>query len=256
MSTLSLNKITIKKFIDAVNKNPSLADHILYHAQEWMDCSLVYDKEAVEYFINNGILTCGISDIPNSKLSSLKLSPFDYDDFSQLIELHKFLNYVGKTFNNKDSSLELIQHETNATVIVLKHCVIRFYDIKLYTKLCPLFKSQNPHIEKVFEHGIKVNYGYTISKKIIPIDLLIEQNKITKNIAEKIHDHMVIGLEHLHKIGFVHGDPSVNNSGYDPETHNFVLFDFDRSRPIEKNGDIENDYQKMYRSLKYKKLII
>ena len=254
MSKTSLNQdITIRDFVDVVNENPTAADHMLYHAQEWMGCSLVYSDEVVKYFMKDGVLTADISeDISNAKRSSLKRSPFDYDDFAQLLELRDFLNYVAKTHNHGNSGLELIQHETNATVIVLQHCVVRFYTPYLYTKLSTLFYVSNKNIERVLFKGVKRNYGFTVTQKYVTVDSMIKKGIVRKSMGGLAHDHMMKGLECMHSVGFVHGDPTLNNTGYDPVTKQFVLFDFDRSRRIEKDGDANEDYGKMNRSFRYK----
>jgi serine/threonine protein kinase len=245
--------ISPEVLIDCVNENPTCADHILYNAQEFVYCSLVYSPETMLYKKQNGVVTLDFSnDLLSANKTSLKNSPFDYKKLEQFMALRKLLNVLVARYNHNDSEVELIQHETNATVLLLKHCVIKFYDCDLYNTLRVFFSFPHKNIESVLYHELTPFFGFTVTKKYIPVDKMIEQKKITPGIADMIHDHTFKALEYMHSINFTHGDPNLNNTGYDPDTKCFVLFDFDRSRLIKTDRDIDEDYRRMNKSFKYK----
>ncbi len=76
----------------------------------------------------------------------------------------------------------------------------------------------------------------------LSIEILKTQtNQIIKQIGQAI--------KKLHLTGYEHGDCRYDNIGI--KNGNFVLFDYNLSRPYDQQSNNENDYELLYKSLKF-----
>ena len=94
-------------------------------------------------------------------------------------------------------------------------------------------------------------------RKVIPLNQFTADMEQTYQSArtkiEDISEDVGEALQALHQFELAHGDPSLDNIGYDTEARRFVLFDFDKSitraTDHEKSRDFHQFQTSMHRSL-------
>jgi len=55
---------------------------------------------------------------------------------------------------------------------------------------------------------------------------------MTSQLFEQLLKDVEKGISKIHSYGYCHNDVSMDNTGYDEETKNFVLFDYDAVQRI------------------------
>ena len=75
--------------------------------------------------------------------------------------------------------------------------------------------------------------NFTFNHKNMSIAVIQNNKKIKQDILN--------GLKFLHAYQYSHGDPTIDNIGYNPITKNYVLFDYDKSSVSCRECDVERD---------------
>lgn len=155
-----------------------------------------------------------------------------FRDEKSVREWEKFLRHVSEKYNC--SNVFMYKSDVAGMVIVLDHCVVRTYRTAKFLKIRPLYRLRNPYLERCMMSKQMGHVGVFVCKKIKPLvniaDLTLSV-KFTPERFEKLLNDVGKGLDKIHSYGYCHNDTSLDNTGYDEETGNFVIFDFDASFP-------------------------
>lgn len=142
----------------------------------------------------------------------------------------QLIRHVIKAYDSPHVSM--YKSDVAGMVLVLDHCVVRTYRTARYLKIRPLYRLRNPYLEKCLMSRQLGHFGVFVCKKIQPLvkmDDLTLSVQFTPSLFEKLLTDVEKGISKIHSYGYCHNDVSLDNTGYDPETGNFVLFDFDAS---------------------------
>lgn len=139
---------------------------------------------------------------------------------------------------NKYNSFNILSFKSDVKgmILVLDHCVVRTYRTNLFLRIRPLYRLRNPYLEKCLESKQLDHMGVFVCKKIKPLldvsdlDNVKLSMKITPILFEQLLQDLEKAISKIHSYGYCHHDVSLDNTGYDEETKNFVLFDFDAVR--------------------------
>jgi serine/threonine protein kinase len=123
--------------------------------------------------------------------------------------------------------------------------IVEFYDI--------LRQNDDPRRRHIVP-GRAVEPGVVEYKKIKPLNAfevsISDQNKqFVVSHREQIQRDITNALAYLHELGITHGDPRMDNIGYDEQYGIFVLFDFDKVKLYSTMGDVESDEDMFSKSL-------
>ena len=75
------------------------------------------------------------------------------------------------------------------------------------------------------------------------------KKEVTENYQKIIRD-ITTSLEFLHGLNISHGDPTIDNIGYNQTTNTYVLFDYDKSKLNCDIYDMNRDYYILQKSVK------
>jgi len=131
------------------------------------------------------------------------------------------------------SNLEMFKSDTKGLIMVLDHCVVRTYRTNLFLRIRPLYRLRNPYLEKCLMSKQLDHVGVFVCKKIKPLmdtsdyDNVRLSLKFTPRLFEQLLKDVEKAIGKIHSYGYCHNDVSLDNTGYDEETKNFVVFDFD-----------------------------
>lgn len=148
----------------------------------------------------------------------------------------KMISHVISHYNSPN--LQMFKSDTKGLVMVLDHCVVRTYRSDLFLKIRPLYRLRNPHLEKCLMSKQLGHIGVFVCKKIKPlmdtsnIDNVRLSMKFTPPLFEQLLHDVEKAISKIHSYGYCHHDVSLDNTGYDEETKNFVVFDFDAAKRI------------------------
>lgn len=154
----------------------------------------------------------------------------------------------------KSPHLLLYKSDVAGMVLVLDHCVVRTYRTAKFLKIRPLYRLRNPYLERCMMSRQLKNVGVFVCKKINPlvdINTLSLSLKFTPTLFEQLMRDVAQGIHKIHSYGYCHNDVSLDNTGYDEETRQFVLFDFDAtSRMTIKDRDGCMDWINFQKSIR------
>jgi len=172
----------------------------------------------------------------NMFANGLPLSNLVCYDF--ILELRTIFNNILLKYNYEKIDIVHVQKNKNIT-IVLEHCVIRILTNTQYLNRKRLYdfllNNDLTHFEKIYDVIKMENYDvyFIVSEKLIPIRNnnmeikdMFKNNEI--NILNKINKYKII----LHENDFIHGDLSLDNTGYRESDKEYVIYDFDNSLDI------------------------
>ena len=120
------------------------------------------------------------------------------------------------------------------------------YEIQIYSR----FKHHpSPFCPELFNYTVSTNFKH--------VKMEIEELKVLKDFRCKDGETGIFklmvdvlgGLRILHSLGYVHGDISINNLGFNHKKGIWQLFDFDNSQRIE-DANAEDDYFSFANTLK------
>jgi len=222
----------MEKLIENYENQLTCSDKILYQIQNFELLSLIYDDET-KYVLNGEDTDMYIK--PN-------FGVFKYDNLEQILLIRQLINFVCSKFNCSDSNLELFKNDALVDVIVLKNCVIKFYSLKKYHYLLPIFSLKHANIENVLFKTETKYFGMVVTEKLFTCDKIkVDTEQLLQDITQ--------GLSALKKINFTHNDCRIDNIGFNKG--NYVLYDFG----ISSLGGTKDDLRDLYISLKFKNLL-
>lgn len=186
--------------------------------------------------------------------------------FKMLIDVYLSedeLKYLEKLITGKMTIEGITDSSGSSTVFIGDDFVWQYFkNHRVADKICELYKKlfKNP----IFEYN---NKEYNIFDYIVPLEFSACDNStsnynsnviIWKRIEtlnkrsfiidfEKLERDIIIALNGLHSMGYVHGDCTLDNIGY--YNGNYVLFDFDMSKLATPEG-IAKDFSLFYSSMK------
>jgi hypothetical protein len=145
-------------------------------------------------------------------------------------------NY-NKTDPSSDNFIETIKEDMLIKVFVLNNCVIRICDSAIYEKSYSkvfdfVMDADHPNLECVYTVENIGKYTIIVSKKLIPV---LTYNTTTRTIdinrivnLDDLYNQMSELICYLRSFKCSHGDLRLDNIGFDPQTGNYVAFDFDK----------------------------
>jgi len=149
----------------------------------------------------------------------------------------KFINNIIKSFlhlcGESPEDLTVFKNDIQC-VFVFKTFAIKIFrlDIVLHQKLNELYelllKNECHNLEHIYRaFAVEKHNIYIVVSKVVDssnFKLVLSTN------LEKYTDDIYRGLFYLLAHGWVHRDVSINNSGYDEKSNNYLLFDFNLSK--------------------------
>lgn len=167
----------------------------------------------------------------------------------------KLLRRVMKQYDSPN--LLMFKSDAKGMVMVLDNCVFRTYRANLFMRIRPLYRLRNPHLERCLMSKQLGHIGVFVCKKIKPLmdtstDSVRLTMKMTKPLFEQLLRDVEKGIGKIHSYGYCHHDISLDNTGYDEDTKQFVIFDFDAAQrtTIFNRRDLCLDRTSWERSLK------
>lgn len=132
-------------------------------------------------------------------------------------------------------NLLMFKSDAKGMVMVLDHCVVRTYRTDLFMRIRPLYRLRNPNLEKCMMSKQLDHVGMFVCKKIKPLletrmDDVRLSLKFTKPLFQQLNRDVEKAIGKIHSYGYCHHDISLDNTGYDEETKQFVVFDFDAAK--------------------------
>lgn len=146
----------------------------------------------------------------------------------------KVLRHITEQY--KSPNVMMFKSDTKGMVLVLDHCVVRTYRTNLFLRIRPLYRLRNPYLEKCLMSKQLDHIGVFVCKKIKPLldtsdfEEIKLSMKFTPSLFEKLLKDVEKAIGKIHSSGYCHHDISLDNTGYDEETKNFVVFDFDAAK--------------------------
>jgi len=147
-----------------------------------------------------------------------------------------YLRKIMVKFNSPN--IQSFKSDVKGMILVLDHCVVRTYRTNLFLRIRPLYRLRNPYLEKCLESKQLEKNGVFVCKKIKPLLDVSSMTgiklsvKMTSQLFEQLLKDVEKGISKIHSYGYCHNDVSMDNTGYDEETKNFVLFDYDAVQRI------------------------
>jgi tRNA A-37 threonylcarbamoyl transferase component Bud32 len=116
-----------------------------------------------------------------------------------------------------------------------------------------LLKNECHNLEHIYRaFAVEKHNIYIVVSKVVDssnFKLVLSTN------LDKYTDDIYRGLFYLLAHGWVHRDVSINNSGYDEKSNNYLLFDFNLSKFSNVKGDLEDlnmgDFRDLEKSIKF-----
>jgi hypothetical protein len=190
--------------------------------------------------------------------------------FSNNIEINFYkllFNQINNQYNKSETTpqVESVKEDMIIKVFVLKHCILRIcsrtnYD-KYYCQTYEYIKNlSHKNLETIFNLFINANYVIIISKKIIPLITSTKNpskhgyiiNSLLSINLQKLIIQIALVLYKINSDGYSHNDACLDNIGFDEDSQNFVLFDFDKFTNVSKSAN--HDISKFQKSLENWKL--
>ena len=173
-----------------------------------------------------------------------------------IAELTTSFDYIIDKYGKLDCSnivVELIKEDMNIKVFVLNCCVIRICQAELFKKYYEdtfdfIMAYQHPNLENIYEVITKNRYTYIISKKVIPLLSNMKPNPLHKIDFDRVFCEITALISDLKSCNKSHGDPRLDNTGYDPDIDKYILFDFDKFTTLKTNN---NDREILYESIEW-----
>ena len=184
------------------------------------------------------------------------IKTFDYFDEKKemlkpiqfLVMLKNVFSEIINDFNKNETNIEQAKQHRIMT-IVLSNCVIRIIPLKMYFDLKILYDqliledNKWDNFEKIYRIYISEEFSLAIivSEKL---EILLENSDHGLELKEKFRDKkdkIFNSLKEsralLQSINIVHGDLSIDNTGFRQSDNKFVIFDFDYARFKENPKD-------------------
>jgi serine/threonine protein kinase len=147
-------------------------------------------------------------------------------------------------------------------VIVLENIVIKIYNkekINNIGTLINLLDKEKPDYLEYINGINKFNDYYIVcSRTIIPIvkieidesynrKIVLNPLYLSKqpNDKQRLLEHIALAIDYLHSKGWSHEDINFDNVGYDPNSDQYRVFDFEESKILTKVNE-NNDYNRFH----------
>ena len=177
----------------------------------------------------------------------------------------KKFNYINMHIND----LLVLHYEDPANIIEFKNdiqlvFIFKTLAIKIFRlnviqdrKLDKLFdlllKNECPNLEYIYRaYAIPEFNIYVVVSKVVDVT---NYKKILSSNLDHYRTNICTGLQYLFEHGWIHNDVSINNSGYDEKSNNYLLFDFNLSKfyniKKELEEQIRGDIRDLEKSIKF-----
>lgn len=136
-------------------------------------------------------------------------------------EINYTLQYIVENFNKNKHTVFYCKDEYTKIAIILEHCVVRFinHNKNIRNIIETIYLNPHKNLEQII-------YYFSLGTSFCYIS---ERYSQKYKIKKYIKSHILDGLNHLHNLGFYHGDVSLDNIVYCEKTNNYKLVDFDLS---------------------------
>jgi tRNA A-37 threonylcarbamoyl transferase component Bud32 len=185
--------------------------------------------------------------------SGLGINTYDYRENEMLkpvgflVLLKQIFSDIIKQFTEYTLMVEYVKKNIGITIILNK-CVVRIIPIEKYNNLSILYDAllldrsidankKWDSFERIYQIYVSQTYEFAVivSEKLIPIKdldgLTIKPRFFYE--TDTIKEQVLNNVDVLHELGIIHGDVSLDNTGYREETDTYVTFDFDNSYIVE-----------------------
>ena len=195
-------------------------------------------------------------------IENLYYQIYDTENSSDMIKKFNYINmhiYDILILYSEDPR-NLIEFKNDIQLVfVFKTIAIKIFKLKsiLFKKHDELFKlllkNECPNLETIYRA-----YPITEYNIYVVISKVVDSSNFKKNISKNIiqyNDNIHNGIQYLYEHGWVHRDVSINNSGYDEKSNNYLLFDFNLSKKLNDIKELYehkiNDQKDLEKSIKF-----
>lgn len=205
-------------------------------------------KELKEVYIKN-------ADKLNEKILE------EYGELKPLLIIEDIKVIIGKLIYEYNPNIELFGYKDDKIiVIVLDNIVIKIYNKLKFDNFGSLIYLLNEDKSNYLEYINEINnfkdYYIVCSRTIIPIlkmeidesynkKILLNPLYLSKqpNDKERLLEHISLAINYLHSKGWSHEDINLDNIGYDPNSDQYRVFDFEESQ-ILTDANQNNDFNR------------
>lgn len=159
-----------------------------------------------------------------------------------LVMVKNIFGEIIRDFNHNDTTIEYAKKNIGLTIL-LANCVVRIVPMKTYLKLKTLYDAllldrsgdnlKWDNFERIYRIYMIEHFEMVIivSEKLEPIkdSMTMEIKPKFTGLEKEIVETVRANRNYLHQIGIVHGDLSLDNTGFRASDNKFVIFDFDGS---------------------------
>ena len=187
-----------------------------------------------------------------------------FDSIKKLLNYLKQNEFISPNFIYSNKYITITSSSGNSVCIIFKNfpVVYQIYPNRhLYERMKFICKSLISTYENSNGHYVTHHKDFIEPLQCITYQKIEPINQFGFNY-EKMKEHVILhldkikadvqkSLEVLHKHCISHGDPTIDNIGFNSNTENYVLFDYDKSKSNCSVFDMEKDQSLFEKSLQH-----
>lgn len=187
-----------------------------------------------------------------------------FDSIKKLFNYLKQNGVISPDFIYSSKYITTTSSSGNSVCVIFKDLpiVYQIYPNKyLYERMKSICESLYPTYQNSNGHYLTHHKDFIEPLQCITYEKIEPINQFGFNY-EKMKEHVKLhidkikadvrkSLEILHEHSISHGDPTIDNIGFNPNTGNYVLFDYDKSKSNCSVFDMEKDQSLFEKSLQH-----